>query len=581
MKALDKHYRIVRFISRGQHGEVLLIERRKDAQLFAVKVVPCDDMAQANEYLLEALRMLNLQHPGIIRFQTAFLDEQVHYGVEVGKVLCIVMELADGGDLKSYIETRKAQGLSFSEREIFECCVTVLQALQYAYEEYEVIHRDIKPQNILICGGQFKVADFGEAKALETTCTQTVRGTPCYMAPEIRMEYERGESQARYGANCDVYSVGMIALDLATMSFAQQRKRDEHSVLLQIRELESKYSPQFLRWLEGLVCHNVQSRFTISSAVIAAVEASEGLAPSSPKASAMLSPTNSTSSRADSTTTTRRREVQDIDADAETVLFGSTKSASDENSVGAVARSYVPSLSAESDGPSLLKSSIVEGAEGKLAWLSQVDNVELPVEFCMGNVKRTVQKLATSIVTDQEQTLSVQLPRKRLCSDDATVLAKALCRNLHIRSIDLDGNNIRCEGARVISESLAAHPAVTELNLARNHIWNVGARHLGQMLRSNRSLEKLNLFRNDITDRGAAFLAEGLKLNDTLNSLDLMGNSINKEGGMLIVEALKMSRSPKFDLKISIGVGYRDVDKAFQQLVLEKPTYSVRTHWKF
>eukprot|EP00658_Telonema_sp_P-2_P001008 TRINITY_DN10372_c0_g1_i2.p1 TRINITY_DN10372_c0_g1~~TRINITY_DN10372_c0_g1_i2.p1 ORF type:complete len:234 (+),score=22.28 TRINITY_DN10372_c0_g1_i2:210-911(+) len=113
------------------------------------------------------------------------------------------MELCDD-QLRSYI-ARKGGRLTLSEA----CSITrqLIGALAYLHEQ-KVVHRDIKPENILLSGGKVKISDFGTAAEVvgPGNLTQTA-GTFRYMAPEVF-------SGDMYGTACDLWSVGVLFLDL-------------------------------------------------------------------------------------------------------------------------------------------------------------------------------------------------------------------------------------------------------------------------------------------------------------------------------------------------------------------------------
>jgi serine/threonine-protein kinase len=192
---IAKRYRIVREIGRGGYS---VVYEARDQQLrspVAVKllVAPPSSAALARERLKrEASAIRNLSHPNIV---TLF-----DY-VEEGPWNLLVMELVTGSDLA----TRIADAGPLDPAEVRDIGIAVASALQAAHEQ-GILHRDVKPQNILIDdSGQAKLVDFGSAKLEDrtgVTHTGGIVGTLAYTPPELLRD-RRGDARS------DVYSLGM------------------------------------------------------------------------------------------------------------------------------------------------------------------------------------------------------------------------------------------------------------------------------------------------------------------------------------------------------------------------------------
>jgi serine/threonine protein kinase len=211
-------YRLVRLLGRGGTSEVYLAERLSDASvLAAVKVLTPSGQLSADErtrfaarFRREAEASLRLHHPHILPVLSYGEDSDVAY---------MVLPFISGGTLA----TRLAQapgGLPLDE--IAGDLDQLAEALDFAHAQ-GVIHRDIKPTNVLLDGqGQLYLADFGIARLFDpsgdaddqrspTPLTQTgqVLGTPLYMAPEQL-------TGARVGPAADIYSLGIVVYQLVT-----------------------------------------------------------------------------------------------------------------------------------------------------------------------------------------------------------------------------------------------------------------------------------------------------------------------------------------------------------------------------
>ena len=117
----------------------------------------------------------------------------------------MVTEFA-GKDLAEVLETKK----KLKSDEVRQFASQILSALLYLNKN-RVVHRDLKPQNILIKDGVIKICDFGFAREMSTmtVCLHSMKGTPLYIAPEILREMP-------YDYKVDVWSLGIILFELST-----------------------------------------------------------------------------------------------------------------------------------------------------------------------------------------------------------------------------------------------------------------------------------------------------------------------------------------------------------------------------
>jgi serine/threonine-protein kinase len=171
-------YCLERELGRGATSIVYLGRDVSAAAPVAIKVLRPELLSaiSAERFLREIRLTSTLQHPSIV----PVLDS----GDSNGSLFC-VMPYMDGGTLRERL--RREKQLSISE--VVEIGTAVARALHFAHER-NIVHRDVKPENILFSGGQATLSDFGIARALiratdeSTTSTGIVRGTPAYMSPE-------------------------------------------------------------------------------------------------------------------------------------------------------------------------------------------------------------------------------------------------------------------------------------------------------------------------------------------------------------------------------------------------------------
>lgn len=127
------------------------------------------------------------------------------------------MELADGGNLSTFM---KKLSKSMSQEEIITILHQIVKGLEYLHSK-NILHRDLKAENILLCGGFWKLADFGTSRKVEESLSKgiTFAGSPAYMAPEIMSGYEDGFSIYEAGLPSDIWSLGVMIYQIITQEF--------------------------------------------------------------------------------------------------------------------------------------------------------------------------------------------------------------------------------------------------------------------------------------------------------------------------------------------------------------------------
>lgn len=203
-KALDGRYMIEREIARGGMATVFLARDLKHDRLVAIKVLRDEVAAVVGaERFLEEIRVTALlQHPHIL----PLFDSG-----SVGGLLWYVMPFAEGETLRSRLEREGPLPVDETVRLAHE----MADALEHAHG-HGIIHRDVKPENVLLQGGHALVADFGIALALERaggerlTRTGLTLGTPQYMAPE------QATGERALDVRVDVYALGAVVYEMLT-----------------------------------------------------------------------------------------------------------------------------------------------------------------------------------------------------------------------------------------------------------------------------------------------------------------------------------------------------------------------------
>jgi len=200
-KIIDGRYLLGKSLGSGGMGEVYLAHDEvldRDIALKLLRIEYVGDEEFAERFRREARNAAGLSHPNIV---------QVYDGGESEDGTCyIAMEYVSGGTLKQRIEG------TFETRKAAAVAAQIAGALEAAHER-GVIHRDIKPQNVLVTpSGDLKVTDFGIARATSAvtgSLTSGFFGTAAYISPEQAM----GES---VGPASDLYSLGVVLYEMLT-----------------------------------------------------------------------------------------------------------------------------------------------------------------------------------------------------------------------------------------------------------------------------------------------------------------------------------------------------------------------------
>ncbi|KMZ62914.1 hypothetical protein ZOSMA_43G00950 [Zostera marina] len=243
-----ENYHVIEMVGEGSFGKVFKGRRKGTGQTVAMKFILKHGKSEKDiQNLRQEIEILRkLKHENIIGMLDAF---------ESPEEFCVVTEFAQG-ELFEILEDDKC----LPEKQVQAIAKQLVRALYYLHSN-RIIHRDMKPQNILIGAGcVVKLCDFGFARAMSanTVVLRSIKGTPLYMAPELVREQP-------YNHTADLWSLGVILYEL----FVGQPPFYTNSVYALVRHIVKdpvKYpdnmSANFKSFLQGLLNKVPQNRLT-------------------------------------------------------------------------------------------------------------------------------------------------------------------------------------------------------------------------------------------------------------------------------------------------------------------------------
>ena len=255
-------YNIVKSIGEGTFGKIYEVEDKYHRH-YAMKKLMCNS--------LKEIEILKKEYEYLYNFEYLNIDLIKIYGIETKKldrttyVMYVLMELAKIDWEKEIIKRNRIYNF-YSEKELIFILKNLVRTLSQLQQK-NISHRDIKPQNILLCEGNIlKISDFGEAKEnvekYEDTRKQTIRGTELYMSPALFKSLKQKKRKTKYSNHntykSDVFSLGYCMILAATLNFeCLYSIREINNMSLLKTKIENyfkkRYSDNFIRLILKMI----------------------------------------------------------------------------------------------------------------------------------------------------------------------------------------------------------------------------------------------------------------------------------------------------------------------------------------
>ncbi|XP_028840031.1 serine/threonine-protein kinase 32A [Denticeps clupeoides] len=254
------HFQILRAIGKGSFGKVCIVQKKDTKKMYAMKYMnklKCVERNEVRNVFKELQIMQNLEHPFLVNFWYSFQDEEDMF---------MVVDLLLGGDLRYHLQ----QNVHFSESTVKLYICEIALALHYLRNK-RIIHRDIKPDNILLDEhGHVHLTDFNIAAVVKDDLkASSIAGTKPYMAPELFQPFEG--THPGYSFSVDWWSLGITAYELlrGQRPYVMRSSMPANEILQTFHRVHPSYpaawSTEVKSLLRKLLCIDPQKRISCLS----------------------------------------------------------------------------------------------------------------------------------------------------------------------------------------------------------------------------------------------------------------------------------------------------------------------------
>ena len=200
------NFELISKLGEGSYSTVYKVRRKADLKMYALKKVKLKNLSEKEKQnALNEIRILaSIKSDHIITYKDAFIEEKE-------KILCLVTEFANKGDLFQKITYFKQMQKSFEEKDIWNIFIQILQGLKCLHD-HNILHRDLKSANIFLFNNNLaKIGDLNVSKVTKNGIGHTQTGTPYYASPEVW-------NDESYTNKSDIWSLGCVLYEMICLT---------------------------------------------------------------------------------------------------------------------------------------------------------------------------------------------------------------------------------------------------------------------------------------------------------------------------------------------------------------------------
>ena len=200
------NFELISKLGEGSYSTVYKVRRKADLKMYALKKVKLKNLSEKEKQnALNEIRILaSIKSDHIITYKEAFIEEKE-------KILCLVTEFANKGDLFQKITYFKQMQKSFEEKDIWNIFIQILKGLKCLHD-HNILHRDLKSANIFLFNNNLaKIGDLNVSKVTKNGIGHTQTGTPYYASPEVW-------NDESYTNKSDIWSLGCVLYEMICLT---------------------------------------------------------------------------------------------------------------------------------------------------------------------------------------------------------------------------------------------------------------------------------------------------------------------------------------------------------------------------
>ena len=250
-------FRIEKELGKGNFGKVYLVTSKITNKVYAMKEIKFDRYksdSQRASVQKEIKLLENMNHPHVITYFSSFIENNNFY---------IILEYLNGGSVEDKIKMAKEKKALIDEKRVWDVLVQVLSGLVYLHENKKIIHRDIKPDNILMDKeSNLKISDFGISAINKEDVDDmlkfhgTLVGPLQFLAPEMI-------NGGNYEFKSDIYMLGLTIFKLMSGQLPEHKRFQNNNISVSLNinaYLPDYYSKDLKNFVEELLNYEVKER---------------------------------------------------------------------------------------------------------------------------------------------------------------------------------------------------------------------------------------------------------------------------------------------------------------------------------